>query len=380
MWSLGVKADMEERREALQAQAATSAAASAAAARAAARAAVDAAAARAAADGAALRAIEEVFVTQAATLAVHATNEAIRVCLAAAPALNPLEKDLAVRLATAQARSQAAMAALALALRNAPHVFHLWAHAGRLAELAERKRRRDRLIDRTVSQVLRFAAPPAARTPPDGDPPDGRVRARRAVVYIGDWIVNRQGAGVFAKKLFVRRLARRAIVVVCSEYNTTKLCGHCGTPVLHPKTTGAKTHNGTVFCPDKACPSGGRFLNRDVAAACNIVHRFASGMFVSGQLGCFAESGAGRISLSGILAPLADCPAASTATSRALPGQASGVHPILTPTHPHTPTHSLALLPSLLECEACLLSVVGKPATLVCDFTCRWLWLFVFSF
>jgi hypothetical protein len=135
------------------------------------------------------------------------------------------------------------------------------------------------------------------------------VRWRPPVIYVGDWVLNlKQNSGAFSKKRFLRQLAERAIVVVCHEYYTTKLCGDCGCEMRFPHKSGDKKHlehKGTVYCANKSCPSGGQFQNRDVAAACNIVNRFIHGFFV-GELGCFsqtANASSPRISLSGALNP-----------------------------------------------------------------------------
>ncbi len=135
------------------------------------------------------------------------------------------------------------------------------------------------------------------------------TRWRPPVIYFGDWVLNRkQTSGAFPKKRFLRELAKRAIVIVCHEYYTTKLCGDCGCEMKFPYKSGAKAHQkfrGTVYCPNKTCASRGQFQNRDVAAACNIVNRFMYGFFV-GELGCFsktANADSPRISLSGALNP-----------------------------------------------------------------------------
>ena len=96
----------------------------------------------------------------------------------------------------------------------------------------------------------------------------------------------------FAFKDFLKHLARRAIVVMCDEHCTTKLCGDCGSEVKHPHKAGtraAQEHKGTVYCPNRACASRGRFMNRDVAAASNIVNRFVCGFLVGGQLAGFSR-------------------------------------------------------------------------------------------
>jgi hypothetical protein len=79
---------------------------------------------------------------------------------------------------------------------------------------------------------------------------------------------------------------------MCDEHCTTKLCGDCGSEVKHPHKAGAKAaqeHKGAVYCPNRACASRGRFMNRDVAAACNIVYRFVCGFLVGGQLAGFSR-------------------------------------------------------------------------------------------
>jgi hypothetical protein len=222
--------------------------------------------------------------TQEATLGVRQTNAAIR-------------EALAVPATTAADTAIAAVRALVHALRGVAHVGHLHFHPGRVAELAHRRRATARAMDVAVNKVLQFVAPPP------GWVPDGRL----PVIYVGDWIKDKATAGAFPKKRFFAHLAKRAIVIVCGEYRTTKRCGDCGCVVRHPLKPDKRTpFKGTVYCANTHCPSGGRFRNRDAAAACNIVNRFLCGFYVGGSLGCFADSApvhAPRISLSGTLRP-----------------------------------------------------------------------------
>jgi hypothetical protein len=171
----------------------------------------------------------------------------------------------------------AVLDALAIQLGGLENAAELFFHAGGLAAQGEARRRRDRLRDHLINEMIRFAGPMK----------DGRL----PVFYIGDWAVS--GATTqFAFKDFLKHLARRAIVVMCDEHCTTKLCGDCGSEVKHPHKAGAKAaqeHKGTVYCPNRACASRGRFMNRDVAAASNIVNRFVCGFLVGGQLAGFSR-------------------------------------------------------------------------------------------
>ena len=249
--------------------------------------------------GALARAIE----TQDALRARHHTSALIRACLAQAPP-DPASSNV--------------LDAVEAALKGAHAAFFLWQHPERILGLQERKRRRKRLINRTVDDVLRFAraaqrvpAEPPPPPPPDGAPPKPPL-VRVPVVVIGDRAVSGESHGPFPMKACVRLLAKEAAVVVASEFRTTKLCGFCGCAIEHPRKMNGRVDHGTVYCPDPTCFSGGRFLNRDVAASSNIVERFTTEFYFGGQLGCFDRAAAvakdaPRLSLFGTLTP---CPAA----------------------------------------------------------------------
>jgi hypothetical protein len=243
------------------------------------------------------RAIE----TQRATLAVHRTSAQIRACL---DRVAPQPTDaLAAAGGDHATRVHAIFDALDAALDGAGPAFMLWHHEGRLQAQQERKRRKKRLMDRAVHEVLQFCRAVAlgAEPPP---PPDSPLH-RLVVVYVGDWMLSKQSAGAFAKKEFLRKLARHAIVIVTSEHNTTKKCGICSWDMAHPTKRNGQRHNGTVFCSNPSCASVGRFLHRDVAAAVKLVDRTICGFFMGGQLGPFervtAGADAASISLFGTL-------------------------------------------------------------------------------
>jgi hypothetical protein len=245
------------------------------------------------------RAIE----TQHATLAVHRTSARIRACLDRVAPQPTAEAAAAAAGGEHATGVHAIFDALDAALEGAGPAFTLWHHEGRLQALQERKRRKRRLMDRAVHEVVQFCRAVAlgAEPPP---PPDSPLH-RLVVVYVGDWMLSKQSAGAFAKKEFLRKLARHAIVIVTSEHNTTKKCGICSSDMAHPTKPNGKRHNGTVFCSNPSCTSVGRLLHRDVAAAVKLVDRTICGFFMGGQLGPFERVTAGAdaapISLFGTL-------------------------------------------------------------------------------
>ena len=127
------------------------------------------------------------------------------------------------------------------------------------------------------------------------------------MIFVGDWAIGSQSGGVFSQHEFLRRLAKVAIVIVCSEHCTSKLCPTCGSELAHPQKPTGRTFNGTSFCPSPQCASLGRFFNRDVLAAASIVDRILCGFLVGGSLGSYAKPVKGipkddtRISLFGAL-------------------------------------------------------------------------------
>ena len=115
-----------------------------------------------------------------------------------------------------------------------------------------------------------------------------------------------QRAGLFPKKEFLRRLAKCAIVIITSEHNSTARCGVCSAENAHPHKVDGRKHKGTVYCSHPACPAGGMFLNRDVAAAATLVNCFINSFYLGGRIGVFEKSVVGhaapeRISLVGTL-------------------------------------------------------------------------------
>ena len=174
--------------------------------------------------------------------------------------------------------------AFAIGAAAMPSRAALFFNKTRLAENAKRARVRQRVLDTTVNQVVNFAG---AKTPRNID---GTVK-RLPVIYIGDRVNNPKASRTFPMKRFLRLLARKAIVVICSEHRTTKCCGDCGYFNVQPrKAYSAVLHRGTMYCEQRACPSQGRFTNRDVQAACNIVDRFICAFVLGGKLGLLSAA------------------------------------------------------------------------------------------
>jgi hypothetical protein len=258
--------------------------------------------------GALARALE----TQDALLAVHRTNARVRACLTRPPPDPPDPPAPAGGSSTSNV-----LDAMEAALAGAHAAFMLWQHPERILALQERKRRRKRMLSRAVDDVIRFAraaqrVPVEPPPPPLAKPPDGAQApapppvVRVPVVVVGDHAVSGASHGSFPMTACMRLLAKQAAVLVVSEFRTTKLCGFCGCAMAHPRKTNGRLDHGTVYCPDPACFSGGRFLNRDVAASSNIVERFITEFYLGGQLGCFDQAeavakDAPRLSLFGTL-------------------------------------------------------------------------------
>jgi hypothetical protein len=282
--------------------------------------------------------------TQQLVQAIHATTTRLQACLA-----RPLPDD--DEAAATRARAKNIIDGLTVVLAGAQEVFMLWQHKARLANRQERARRRNRMLDRVVYETCQFAmprAPPKPAPPPDNDgggsgggggaqpagaglppeppdrgdgradggappdpatppePPDqaaaserlaakvkllGQIRRGQIlpVIFVGDWAIGSQSGGVFSQHEFLRRLAKVAIVIVCSEHCTSKLCPTCGSELAHPQKPTGRTFNGTSFCPSPQCASLGRFFNRDVLAAASIVDRMLCGFLVGGSLGSYEK-------------------------------------------------------------------------------------------
>jgi hypothetical protein len=274
--------------------------------------------------------------TQQLVLSVRDSTIQLQACLA-----RPVPTEDAA--AAARARVTNILEGLTAVLSGAGDVFKLWQDKNRLANRQERVRRRQRLYDRLVHEVCLFAAPnqkncntnnngglapaaaagggggegappeqppgpPAAGLPPEspegaGPPPDrppdpaplpdagsGPPAADSLpVVFVGDWAIGGESGGVFSQLEFLRRLAKVAIVIICSEHCTSKLCPTCGRELAHPQKPTGRTFNGTSFCPAPQCASRGRFFNRDVLAAASIVDRMICGFLVGGSLGSYEK-------------------------------------------------------------------------------------------
>jgi hypothetical protein len=245
--------------------------------------------------------LQRAVTTQEQTLETHAVGKQIDACLEQAAA-NPATAGVHL------------LDALACALDGAEAAFALWNHPGRLAALQEAKRRRNRLLDRAVHEAVTFAAerqppppPPPTKPPtkppdkaPDKAPPDKEsdqppdkapvALERWVVILIGAWVLDKQRAGLFPKKEFIRRLSKRAICIITSEHNSTARCGVCSAENAYPKKMDGRKHNGTVYCSNPHCPAGGTFLNRDVAAASTLVNCFTNSFYLGGRVGVFEKS------------------------------------------------------------------------------------------
>jgi hypothetical protein len=260
--------------------------------------------------------------TQRLVLSARNSSIELEACLA-----RPVVTEDAI--AFARTRVTNILEGLTAVLRGAGDVFKLWQDKNRVANRQERTRRRQRLYDRLVHEVCLFAAPdekngnnnngglapaaaaggggkgapheqppgpPAAGLPPESPegagppldrPPDPADSL--PVVFVGEWAIGWESGGVFSQLEFLRRLAKVAIVIVCSEHFTSKLCPSCGRELAHPNKPTGRTFNGTSFCPAPQCATRGRFLNRDVLAAASIVNRMICGFLVGGSLGSFEK-------------------------------------------------------------------------------------------
>jgi len=174
---------------------------------------------------------------------------------------------------------QQLLAAYAIGAAVMPARAALFFNKTRLAVNTTAARARQRVLDASVAQVINFAV---SKTPSNVD----ASAARLPVIYVGDRANNRKASRGFAMQRFLHLLARKAIVVICSEHRTTKCCGDCGHFNVQPrKAYSAVEHRGTKYCANLECPSRGRFTNRDVQAACNIVDRFICAFMLGGSLG-----------------------------------------------------------------------------------------------
>ena len=87
-------------------------------------------------------------------------------------------------------------------------------------------------------------------------------------------------------------------VVITGEHRSTVVDEHCGGFLHHPKEQvqragrPAKDFRGSMQCGDRNCVSRGRFMNRDVHAACNIGNVFVDSLLFGGFLGSFSRCAA----------------------------------------------------------------------------------------
>jgi hypothetical protein len=154
----------------------------------------------------------------------------------------------------------------------------------RVALDAESKRRRKRLMSKTVRDVVQFLGGSMHRRTQDAVP----------TLLMGQWAMDHASRG-FAMKEFIKTLAKHVIVIVANENRTTISCTWCGSVVQHPAKGGGNVvgsraeknglFRGTVYCTERGCPGRGRLFGRDTAAAINIAGRFGYEFILGGELG-----------------------------------------------------------------------------------------------
>ena len=207
--------------------------------------------------------LEAAIATQVHTRAVHQAGIDAAAAYAN-PALPPMER---------------VFQAFAIAAGALPARVELYFNPTRLALATKAFRLRHRVLAASVNQVINFAV---SKTPSNVD----GSATRLPVIYVGDRVNNRKASRSFPMQRFLHLLARKAIVVICSEHRTTKCCGDCGHFNVQPrKAYSTAKHRGTMYCENLECPSRGRFTNRDVQAACNIVDRFICAFVLGGTIG-----------------------------------------------------------------------------------------------
>jgi hypothetical protein len=125
----------------------------------------------------------------------------------------------------------------------------------------KKEQQRQRFMDRVVDEVAGTTETPMENRP---------ILLFGRGGEIGGFVKVR-GGGVCGPVVELRkRLQRRTMVILCSEYRTSKCCLHCGGPMAHP----SYASRGVSFC-SKACTGVSRKLyNRDVQAAVTIGARF----------------------------------------------------------------------------------------------------------
>jgi hypothetical protein len=166
-------------------------------------------------------------------------------------------------------------------------VVALFYHPGRVKDESEAKRRRQRLMDRTLNEALQFAGACSVAGAP------------KPVIYLGDWAMQPgRAAKGFPLKEWVRALAKKAVVLVATEMRTTITCGWCGSEVVHPTQAAAGRGleiYGAVYCAAKGCAGDGRLLPRDVHGAYNIAGLWAYQHLLGGESGTYGCLVRGRV-------------------------------------------------------------------------------------
>ena len=157
-----------------------------------------------------LRLLEAAMTTQSHVRRVHAAG--LAVARINSGALTEDERQLHPDAALAQIF--AAYEAAALCCSSRVFVFF---HSQRLSFAAQALRVRQRVLTTAVEQVLNFASVQPLV--------NGQELTRRVpVILLGAFATRRRASSSFAMQRFITLLARRAIVVVCQEHCTTKVC------------------------------------------------------------------------------------------------------------------------------------------------------------
>jgi hypothetical protein len=240
-------------------------------------------------------------------------------------------KDINATLGVVDAtmtRTQRILTAISLALAAVSSVLFLHQHPGRVAHALQAKRNASRTMDRTVNACVNFAsraaaagcvadavvgaddamdvdvddndnddttdsaAAAAAVDDDDDDVPRGRLwfavahKFALPLIVVGDYATQRKKRGSkFPFAVFLKKLARRCIVLIVSEHRTTMNCTFCGCPVQYTDKQDGSKHSGTVLCGNLVCMSRQLFSNRDLHAGVNIGLRTWAGLLVGGTLG-----------------------------------------------------------------------------------------------
>ena len=183
---------------------------------------------------------------------------------------------MAARRATSDGNSTAArLSVLAKALQQLPAVRHLYFHRQRVLHTQQQRVRSSRLINTAVDQVEKFTGNFKTSMEPQ--------TRQLPVLFVGAWQPRHPA---FRYQAFLQCLAKKYIVVLTDEYNSTALCSTCGAAnrfLQHPGHP--KLLRSTVQCTSRACPTRGLFFGRDVNAAYNIAALGFIRTWLGGELG-----------------------------------------------------------------------------------------------